>query len=285
MTALTMTTPWRRHAGIVWQDPLAVASMAFLCFLVVFSIVGPLLSPYTYYAVDLAHANQGPSGAHLFGTDDLGRDLFTRVAYGARISLVVGVAAACVDLVIGVLYGGIAALYGGHLDEIMMRFSDVLYSLPYLLVVILFTVTLGSGIVPIVIAITVIGWINMARIVRGQVLQLKNAEYVLAAKVLGAGFFRILFTHILPNTLGPIIVTLTLTIRSAIFVEAFLSFLGLGIQAPIASWGSMASDGLTALQYYPWRLFIPAAFISVTILALNIVSDSLRDATDPKTLR
>lgn len=277
-------TPFRRSVSTYFRDPLAVASLLFLVFVALGAIIGPWLSPYTYYAVDLAHANTSPSGAHWFGTDDLGRDLFTRVWYGARISLSVGLAAAFVDLVVGVLYGGIAALADGILDETMMRFADILYSLPYLLIVILFTVTLGSGLVPIVIAITFIGWINMARIVRGQVLQLKTQEYVLAAKVLGAGFFRILFTHLLPNTMGPIWVTLTLTIRSAIFVEAFLSFLGLGVQAPIASWGSMASDGLNALQYYPWRLFIPATFISMTILALNIVSDALRDVTDPKTV-
>ena len=205
--------------------------------------------------------------------------------HGARISLFVGIIAALLDLIVGVLWGGIAAFAGGKVDEVMMRIADILYGLPYLLVVVLLIVVLGTGLIPIIIALTIIGWIPMARIVRGQVLQLKTQEYVLAAHALGAGFFRILFKHILPNAMGPIIVTLTLTIPYAIFVESFLSFLGLGVQAPIASWGTMASDALSALKYYPWRLFFPAACISLTILGFNLIGDQLRDALDPRLRR
>jgi oligopeptide transport system permease protein len=164
----------------------------------------------------------------------------------------------------------------------MMRIADVLYGLPYLLVVIMLMVVMGSGLIPIIIAMTITGWINMARIVRGQVLQLKEQEFVMAAEVLGASFSRILLKHLLPNAMGPIIVTMTLTVPTAIFTEAFLSFLGLGVQAPVASWGTMASEGLPALRYYPWRLFFPAAFISITMLAFNLVGDGLRDALDPR---
>jgi oligopeptide transport system permease protein len=194
----------------------------------------------------------------------------------------VGITAALIDVLIGVLWGGSAALSGGKTDELMMRIADVLYGLPYLLVVIMLMVVMGSGLIPIIIAMTITGWINMARIVRGQVLQLKEQEFVMAAEVLGASFSRILLKHLLPNAMGPIIVTMTLTVPTAIFTEAFLSFLGLGVQAPVASWGTMASEGLPALRYYPWRLFFPAAFISITMLAFNLVGDGLRDALDPR---
>ena len=163
-----------------------------------------------------------------------------------------------------------------------MRIADILYGLPYMLTVILLMVVMGSGLLPILVAMTVIGWITMARIVRGQILQLRELEYVLAAQALGAGWGRILFKHLIPNAMAPIIVTMTLTVPSAIFVEAFLSFLGLGIQAPVASWGTMAADGLPAMRYFPWRLFFPAAGISLAMLGFNLVGDGLRDALDPR---
>jgi oligopeptide transport system permease protein len=264
------------------QNRAAVLGLFILAFLLLLAIFGPLLSPYTYYGTELTAKNQAPNAAHWFGTDDLGRDLFTRVWFGARISLFVGITAALIDVLIGVLWGGSAALSGGKTDELMMRIADVLYGLPYLLVVIMLMVVMGSGLIPIIIAMTITGWINMARIVRGQVLQLKEQEFVMAAEVLGASFSRILLKHLLPNAMGPIIVTMTLTVPTAIFTEAFLSFLGLGVQAPVASWGTMASEGLPALRYYPWRLFFPAAFISITMLAFNLVGDGLRDALDPR---
>jgi len=260
----------------------AIFGVALLAVMILMALIGPYLNSLTYYEIDLVHKNLVPNSTYWFGTDDLGRDIFTRVWYGARISLTIGLVAAFIDVIFGVLWGSIAGLSGGRLDTFMMRIADILYALPYLLVVILLTCILGSGLIPLIIAMTVIGWINMARIVRGQILQLKNQEFVLSAKALGASFWRILFKHLIPNTLGPIIVTLTLTIPSAIFVEAFLSFLGLGVQAPIASWGTMASEGLAAMKYYPWRLFFPAFFISLTMLAFNLLGDRLRDALDPQ---
>jgi oligopeptide transport system permease protein len=248
--------------------------------LFLFAVFGPLISPYTYYETLLSQKNLAPSLTHWFGTDDLGRDLFTRVAYGARISLTIGIAAAFIDVLIGVLWGSLASYAGGKVEELMMRFADLLYSLPYLLIVILLSLVLGSGFFSILCAMTILGWITMARIVRGQIAYLKKQDYVLASKALGASFPHILFKHLIPNCLGSIIVTLTTTIPSAIFVEAFLSFLGLGIQAPISSWGSMAHDGLPALSYYPWRLFFPAAAISLTMLAFNLMGDGLSRVVD-----
>ena len=239
-----------------------------------------MISGHSYDATELELKNQPPDARFWFGTDDLGRDLFTRVWIGARISLAIGVSAALLDLMIGVLWGGVAGLAGPPFDNLMMRTADILYSLPYLLVAILLLVMMGPGLLSLLAAMTAIGWITMARIVRGQTLQLKNQEFVLAAEALGAGFGRILTRHILPNALGPIIVTLTFTIPGAIFTEAFLSFLGLGVQAPLSSWGTMVSEGLPALSYYPWRLFFPGLFLSLTLLAFNLVGDGLRDAFD-----
>lgn len=238
-----------------------------------FAVFGPLLSSYSPYEIHLAEKNSPPSLTHLFGTDELGRDLFTRTCYGARISLSIGFAAALIDLIIGVCYGGIAAYAGGKVEETMMRIADILYAFPYMLSVMLIMVFLDSGILSILIAMTFIGWITMARIVRGAVMQVKQQEYVLAAIGLGASHIRVMKKHILPNILGPIIVTATLTVPSAIFTEAFLSFLGLGIGAPYASWGTMASEGLPALTFYPWRLFFPALFISLTMFSLNLIGE------------
>ena len=186
-------------------------------------------------------------------------------------------------MLIGVLYGGCAVIFGGKIDHFLMRLADLLYSLPHLLIVILLTVIMEQGILTLLIAMTMTGWINMARIVRSQMLSLKEQDFVLAAKSLGAGKLRILTHHLIPNCLGTIITTMTLTIPHAIFTEAFLSFLGLGVQAPIASWGTMASDGLSAISFYPWRLFIPAGFISITMLAFNLIGEGMRDLSDPRT--
>ncbi len=253
-----------------------------LAFLIVMALIGPLLTPYTYYETHLPLKNLAPSLDFWFGTDELGRDIFTRIWWGARISLFVGITAAVIDLILGVIYGSIAGLFGGKTDEAMMRISDIIYSIPYLLVVILLIVVMGSGLTTIIIALTIIGWIPMARIVRGQILYLKELDYANAAYALGASRWRILFRHLLPNAIGPIITTMTFSIPTAIFAEAFLSFLGLGVQAPIASWGTMASDGLSALRYFPWRLFFPAVFISLTMLCFNLVGDGIRDAFDPR---
>ncbi|MBA4536449.1 ABC transporter permease [Bacillus aquiflavi] len=264
------------------KNKLAMLGLVLLFALLFMAIFGPYMTSYDYATNDLTNKNQPPSAEHWFGTDDLGRDVFTRTWEGARISLLVGVAAALVDLFIGVIWGGFSGYKGGRTDDIMMRIADVLYGVPYLLLVILLMVVLGQSVGTMILAMTITGWINMARIVRGQVLSLKNQEYVLAAKTLGADTSRIMRKHLIPNSLGPILVTMTLTIPSAIFTESFLSYLGLGLTPPVASWGTMASEGLPALRYYPWRLFFPALFISVTIFAFNVVGDGLRDALDPR---
>lgn len=269
---------WRR----LKQNKLAMVGLWVLLLLTMMAIIGPSLNGNTYYDTNLKLKNLAPSGDYWFGTDDLGRDMFTRVWYGARISLFIGLSAAIIDFIVGIVWGGFAAYYGGRVDEILMRIADILYGLPYLLVVIMLMVVMDQGLFTIILAMTMTGWIGMARIVRGQILQLKEQEYVLAARSIGANTARILFKHLIPNAMGPIIVTMTLTVPSAIFTEAFLSFLGLGVQAPVASWGTMASDGLGALRYYPWRLFFPAIFISVTMLSFNVFGDGLRDALDPR---
>jgi oligopeptide transport system permease protein len=272
----THSLAWRRF----WQNPLGKAGVILLLPILLFICIGPSLSGYAYDALHLTHKNEPPSTHFWFGTDDLGRDIFTRVWYGARISLTVGLLAAFIDLVIGLIWGGISGLAGGRIDEVLMRCADILYSLPYLLIVILLTVALGHGLSSLLIAITLTGWITMARIVRGQILLLKEMDYIMAARALGASSFRLLFVHLLPNAMGPILITLTLTIPSAIFSEAFLSFLGLGIQAPQASWGTMANEGLPALQFYPWRLFFPAFFITQTMLAFHLIGEGLKFAFD-----
>jgi dipeptide transport system permease protein len=277
-----------------WQDVwirlrknrLAMAGLVIIILLTFMAIFGPMMTPYSYDEQVLSNQNQGISKEHWFGTDNLGRDVFTRTWYGARISLFIGFAAALIEFIIGVIYGGISGYKGGRVDNVMMRIVDVLYGLPYLLVVILLMVVMGPGLFTIIVALTLTGWIGMARIVRGQVLQLKTNEYVLASRVLGASTSRIIRKHLLPNTMGPVIVSMTLTVPGAIFAEAFLSFLGLGISAPMASWGSMANDALGVLNTgYWWRLFFPAFFISLTMFAFNVFGDGLRDALDPKLRR
>ncbi len=269
---------WRR----LKQNTMGMIGLCILTFLILMALIGPSLSAHTYFETHLPLKNQAPSLNFWFGTDELGRDIFTRIWWGARISLLVGISASLIDLVVGVFYGSICGYAGGKIDEFMMRIADILSTIPYLLVVILLMVIVGPGLVSIILALSLTGWIGMARIVRGQVLQIKELDYVTAATALGAPPFWILTKHLIPNTMGSIIVTLTLSIPTAIFAEAFLSFLGLGVQAPIASWGTMASDGLPALRYYPWRLFFPAAFISITMLSFNLLGDALRDALDPR---
>ena len=249
------------------------------------ALLAPALSPYAYTEIHLSLKNAPPSAQFWFGTDELGRDLFTRVWWGARISLFIGITAASIDVAFGVLWGSISAYCGGKVDELMMRICDILYSIPYLLVVILLTVIRGSGIGTILIAMTLTGWINMARISRSQIMQLKTNDYIAAARIIGASPARILLRHLLPNAIGPIVATLTLTIPTAIFTEAFLSFLGLGVQAPAASWGVMVNDSLGAMRYYPWRLLFPASMITLTMLCFNLMGNALRDALDPRLRR
>lgn len=263
------------------HNKMAIFGLIALIIIFLMAIFVPIFSQY-HYKEQLGVFNAPPSSEFWFGTDDLGRDIFVRVWAGARISLFIGFAAAIIDLIIGVLWGSISGLAGGRVDNIMMRIADVLTAIPYLLVVIVLLVVLEAGILPMIIALSITGWINMARIVRGEVLSIKNQEYVLAARTLGARTGHLILKHLVPNALGAILVTMTLTVPTAIFTESFLSYLGLGVPAPQASWGTMASDGNGAIADYPWRLIFPALFISLTIFAFNAVGDGLRDALDPK---
>jgi dipeptide transport system permease protein len=277
-----------------WQDvwirlrknKLALAGLAVIILFTLMAIFGMSLSHYTYAKQSLLHTNEAPSADHWFGTDDLGRDVYVRIWYGARISLFIGLMATLIDFFIGVTYGGISGFKGGSTDNVMMRIVDILYGLPYLLVVILLMVVMGPGLLTIIVALSATGWVGMARLIRGQVLQLKASEYVVAARALGASSGYIIRKHLLSNLMGIIIVQITFTVPSAIFAEAFLSFLGLGVQAPLASWGVMANDGLPViLSGYWWRLFFPAFFISLTMLSFNVLGDGLQDAFDPKQRR
>lgn len=265
------------------QNKLAMVGFAIIIFLITMSIIGPMLVPYSYSDQSLLNSNLPPSKDYWFGTDDLGRDMFSRTWTGARISLFIGITAVILDLIIGVIWGGIAAYKGGKTDEVMMRIVDILYGLPHLLVTILLMVVLKPGLLTIIIAMAATGWIGMARLVRGEILRLKESEFVLASQILGARFFRVLFKHLIPNAMGPIIVSMTLSVPGAIFAEATLSFLGLGVPVPLASWGTMTSEGLvTLLTGEVWRLLFPALFISLTMFSFNVLGDGLRDALDPK---
>lgn len=250
--------------------------------IILFALLGPFFSQYAFNETNLPDKNLSPSLTHPFGTDDLGRDLFTRVGCGLRISLQIAFLASIIDMFLGVTWGAIAGYRGGATDQIMMRIAEMIYSMPYLLVVILITVITGPGFFPIIAAMVLIGWIQMARITRNLVQALRYQEFVLAARCLGVSTSGIVLGHILPNCIGPIIAVMMLTIPQAIFVEAFLSFLGIGIQPPQASLGSLVSDSLSAMRIYPWRLFIPASFVTVTIFAFNILGDGLRELSDPE---
>ena len=269
---------WRR----LKKNKAAMIGLWMILIITLLAIFGPFFTAHTYSDQRLELANQPPNDSYWFGSDNLGRDLFTRVLYGARISLSIGIIASLINLTIGVIYGGISGYFGGRVDSIMMRIVDVLYGIPLLLYVILLMVVLKPGLTNIFIALGMVYWLRMARIVRGQVLSLKEQEYILAAKLIGASSWRIILRHLIPNSMGPIIVTMTLAIPEAIFTEAFLSFIGLGVAAPMASWGVLASEGVTSLRSFPFQLFYPALAISITMLSFNFLGDGLRDALDPR---
>ena len=269
---------WRR----LRKNPVAILAIVMLAALAVMCVVGPGMTGYDYDAVSLSEKNALPSSEHWFGTDKMGRDLFTRVWIGGRISMILGIAGAAIDMLIGVVYGGVAAYFGGKTDAIMMRIVEILASIPYLLLVVLVSLIVGKGVGSLLIAMCLTGWCHMARLVRGQVLQLKDQEYLLAAKALGTPWYKVIFRHLIPNTLGVVIVAVTFDVPSFIFGEAFLSYIGLGVQAPMTSWGSLASNAQQTMAFYPYQLFFPAFFIALTMLSFQLLGDGLRDALDPK---
>ena len=276
----------KSFARNVWEsfsrNRLALVGLILLAVLVCAAIFGPMLSPYPYDGMDAMSRNQASSAAHWFGTDQMGRDILTRVLYGARVSLLVGFASTALNLLIGVLYGSIAGYVGGRVDMVMMRIVDVIYAVPAMIYMILLMLIFGSNIYSVMLGICVNGWINMARIVRSQVMSLKEQEFSVAAFVIGASRKRILFRHLLLNSLGPIIVTVTLMIPQAIFTEAFLSFIGIGISAPMASLGTLAQDAKMLMNVYPMQMVWPVLVICIVIFSLNFIGEGLETALNPR---
>lgn len=277
------------------KNRVAAVCLAIILILTLFSILAPIFSPFDYREQHYGHTNaamgtvcdmEGTEGAvHLFGTDKLGRDLFTRIWMGGRVSLTIAIVCAIIDLIIGVIYGGISGYFGKTTDIIMMRILEIINGIPYLIIVILLMMIMPPGMLTIIMAYSLVGWIPMARLVRGQVVALKRQEFVIAAEALGASPARIIARHLLPNTLSVVIVRTTLSIPAVIFTEAYLSYLGLGIQLPMCSWGSLAQAGIENFRLYPNQLIIPAICISLTMLAFNLFGDGLRDAFDPRLRR
>ena len=263
------------------QSRIAVISALTVMIVCMGAVFAPWITPYAYDLQDMEVLLSGPSMEHWMGTDRLGRDLFSRILFGARLSMSVGIGTAMTALVLGSLYGAISGYIGGRIDNAMMRLVDVVYSLPDLLLIIMITVLIGRGILGIFIALTVVSWVTIARIVRGEVLRLREHAYVEAARAIGTSGVRILFRHILPNTISILIVTLTFRIPSAILAESTLSFIGLGIAPPAASWGTLAHEGWSAMKFYPHLIIFPGLVIFVTMLSFNFLGDALRDAFDP----
>ncbi len=276
----------------LWQDAwqrlrhnkAALASTVILTLVTLLVFLGPLLSPYSYDFIDWEYIWGAPTtqARHWLGTDSLGRDLFVRVLHGGQISLLVGLVSTLVSLLIGVGYGAIAGYYGGRVDAVMMRIVDILYALPFLFFVILLMVFFGRHLVLIFVAIGLVNWLDMARIVRGQTLSLKRKEFIEAARMAGATDAQVIKRHIIPNLLGVVVIYVTLTIPQVILVESFLSFLGLGVQEPSTSWGALVNEGAQEMDRAPWLLVFPAAFLAVTLFCFNFIGDGLRDALDPK---
>jgi oligopeptide transport system permease protein len=304
---------WRDAWKRLLRNKLAVFGLIVLAIIIVAVVVGPAIIVWsTGYTYDLIPTDRSlvkampPSLQHLMGTDDAGRDLLARVLQGGRISLMVGVISTMVSLIVGVSYGAIAGYLGGRVDNIMMRIVDILYSIPYILIVIVLLSVFGGPSTPewiqwlstrlggagnqglsqiflLFFALGLVSWLTMARVVRGQILSLKNQEFVMAAKATGVSTTGIIFRHLIPNALGPVIVYATLTVPSVMLTEAFLSYLGLGVQAPFASWGSLASDGVKNIAIFPWQLLFPGLTMAITLFSLNFLGDGLRDALDPQT--
>lgn len=290
-TAISEIDPQELPKGVsLWQDAwhrlrrnkLAMIGACYLIAVIIMALLTPWIAPYAYDAQDLRLGATPPSAAHWLGTDLFGRDLLSRIMYGGRISLLVGFIATAVALVIGVTYGAIAGYVGGRVDALMMRLVDILYALPFMIFIILLMVVFGRNLLLMFLAIGVVEWLTMARIVRGQVQSLRQQEFVEAAISIGLSPARIIWKHLIPNALGPVIVYTTLTIPSVMLLEAFLSFLGLGIQPPQSSWGLLISHGVETMEEYPWLLIFPGLALTMTLFALNFLGDGLRDALDPR---
>ena len=265
------------------SNKLSLFGGIYILLLIVLAIFTPLIAPYDYAYQDLNLGPSGPSPEHLLGTDTLGRDLLTRMMYGSRISLMVGFLATMVALVIGVLWGTIAGFAGGRTDAIMMRIVDVLYGIPFIILIILLMVIFGRNLVLLFMAIGAVEWLTMSRIVRSQVMSLSQQEFVLSAEAMGVSKKDIISRHLIPNAIGPVIVYATLTVPQIMLLEAFLSFLGLGVQAPMSSWGLLIRDGAVSMEEYWWLLIFPSIAFSLTLFSLNFIGDGLRDALDPRT--
>jgi oligopeptide transport system permease protein len=265
------------------KNRMALFGFAVLLILCVVSLLTPWIAPYSYEEQDLMLGATPPSAAHWLGTDIFGRDMLTRIMYGGRVSLMVGFIATAVALVIGILWGSIAGFIGGRVDAVMMRIVDIMYALPFMIFIVLLMVVFGRNILLLFVAIGAVEWLTMARIVRSQVMALRKQEFIEAAYSMGLSRWAIIRRHIIPNTLGPVIVYTTLTIPSVMLLEAFLSFLGLGIQPPQSSWGLLINYGVETMEEYPWLLIFPGITLSLTLFALNFLGDGLRDALDPRT--
>lgn len=302
---------WRDAFKRLKKNKAAIASFIFFGVVLLAAVFGPMVLPYSYEYQDYERINQPPlvnnlanfeqktglpinrddytwvgftywNHEHWLGTDDLGRDMLSRLLFGARVSLAVGFLAGIVSIIIGVLYGAIAGYVGGRVDNLMMRFVDTLYSLPYMFFVIILMALAGRSFFLLFIAIGAVSWLTTARIVRGQVISLKNSEFIEAALASGTSHFGIVVKHLIPNTLGPIIVYFSLIVPRVMLEESFLSFIGLGVQAPMSSWGSMAADGQSFLMAFPYMVILPGMFLTLTLFSLNFIGDGLRDALDPR---
>ncbi|HEY2886210.1 MAG TPA: ABC transporter permease subunit [Rhizomicrobium sp.] len=285
---------WEDARRRLFRNRAAVVSIIILGIIALLALIGPFFLAYPFDAQDYNVVSCAPDwwpdpavlcfagGSHWFGTDSVGRDLLVRTLYGARVSLAVGLIATLVSLIIGVAYGATAGYLGGRIDELMMRFVDVLYSIPYIFLVIILMVIFNRNFFLLFVAIGAVEWLTMSRIVRGQTLSIKQKEFIEAARASGVGGFGIITRHIIPNVFGPVIVYVTLTVPASILAESFLSFLGLGIQEPLTSWGVLISEGANQMETAPWMLIFPALFMAITLFCFNFIGDGLRDALDPK---
>lgn len=264
------------------QNKGSVLCLVVLLIVLLLALVGPLFSQFTYYGTDYKHTFQAPNALHWFGTDKFGRDMWARSWYGTRISLLIAVVAAALDLIVGVGYGAVSALIGGRVDAVMQRVIEVLIGIPNLIIVILLMMIMPAGILTLILAMSISGWVNMARLVRAEILKLKDQEFVLAARVLGTSNWQIILRHLVPNTIGIIIINTMITIPNAIFTEAFLSFIGIGLAEPKASLGVLINSGFQVLSSHSYLLFIPAVIIVLIMVCFSILGDGLRDAFDPR---